>query len=308
MRLHPTHPPPAGKEHSIEKVSPWSCGRLQPLRAPETFPAPRGNPPRECIPGSVHGEACRTLMTEIKLSLDMQRERDMTIASASSGSVRPIESRSLSEQVTNEIRRSILAGGLPPGQSLSLRKLAEKLDVSFIPVRDALRVLEAEGLVVNPPGRSATVAPLDLEEFHAIYRVRRLIEPDLARRAVPLLEDAELDRLYQAAAEFGGAERSMDDIYGDHRAFHLALVAPAASAWDIRILMMSERATERYVRIGFGLLDPDPGEHDRRREAHQLLIDEFRKRDPEIAARALDEHLARNEDLAHNALSGSVTQ
>jgi len=232
----------------------------------------------------------------------------MTIASASSGSVRPIESRSLSEQVTNEIRRSILAGGLPPGRSLSLRKLAEQLDVSFIPVRDALRVLEAEGLVVNPPGRSATVAPLDLEEFHAIYRVRRLIEPDLARRAVPLLEDAELDRLYQAAAEFGGAERSMDDIYGDHRAFHLALVAPAASAWDIRILMMSERATERYVRIGFGLLDPDPGEHDRRREAHQLLIDEFRKRDPEIAARALDEHLARNEDLAHNALSGSVTQ
>ena len=44
----------------------------------------------------------------------------MTIASASSGSVRPIETRSLSEQVTNEIRRSILAGALPPGQSLSL--------------------------------------------------------------------------------------------------------------------------------------------------------------------------------------------
>lgn len=230
----------------------------------------------------------------------------MTIASASSGSVRPIESRSLSEQVTNEIRRSILAGGLPPGRSLSLRKLAEQLDVSFIPVRDALRVLEAEGLVVNPPGRSATVAPLDLEEFHAIYRVRRLIEPDLARRAVPLLEDAELDQLYQAAAEFGGTERSMDDIYGDHRAFHLALVAPAASAWDIRILMMSERATERYVRIGFGLLDPDPTEHDRRRDAHQLLIDEFRKRAPQVAARALDEHLAHNEELAHNALSGSV--
>jgi len=57
---------PRGKEHSIEKVSPWSCGRSQPLRAPETFPAPRGNPPRECIPGSVHGEACRTLLTEIK--------------------------------------------------------------------------------------------------------------------------------------------------------------------------------------------------------------------------------------------------
>ena len=230
----------------------------------------------------------------------------MTIASASSGSVRPIETRSLSEQVTNEIRRSILAGALPPGQSLSLRRLADQLDVSFIPVRDALRVLEGEGLVVNPPARSASVAPLDLEEFHAIYRVRRLLEPDLARRSVSQLKNAELDRLYQAAAEFGGSERSMDDIYDDHRAFHLALLAPAASAWDIRILMMSERASERYVRIGFGLLDPDPTEHDRRRDAHQLLIDEFRKRTPQVAARALDEHLAHNEELAHNALSGSV--
>jgi DNA-binding GntR family transcriptional regulator len=230
----------------------------------------------------------------------------MTIAAASSGSVRPIETRSLSEQVTNEIRRSILAGALPPGQSLSLRRLADQLDVSFIPVRDALRVLEGEGLVVNPPARSASVAPLDLEEFHAIYRVRRLLEPDLARRSVSQLEEAELDRLYQAAAEFGGAERSMDDIYDDHRAFHLALLAPAASAWDIRILMMSERASERYVRIGFGLLDPDPSEHDRRRDAHQLLVDEFRKRAPQVAARALDEHLAHNEELAHNALSGSV--
>ena len=231
----------------------------------------------------------------------------MTVASASSSSVRPIETRSVSEQVTNEIRRSILAGTLPPGQNLSLRKLAEQLDVSFIPVRDALRVLEAEGLVVNPPGRSATVAPLDLQEFHAIYRVRRLLEPGLARPAVQRIADAELDRLYRAAAEFGGTERSMDDIYDDHRAFHLALLAPAASAWDIRILTMSERAAERYVRIGFGRLDPDPGEHDRRREAHQLLVDQFRKRDPEAAARALDQHLAHNEDLAHNALCGSVT-
>ena len=230
----------------------------------------------------------------------------MPVASASSGSIRPIETRSVSEQVTNEIRRSILAGALPPGQSLSLRRLADQLAVSFIPVRDALRVLESEGLVVNPPGRSATVAPLDLEEFHAIYRVRRLLEPDLARRSVRLLADAELDRLHQAAAEFGGAERSMDDIYDDHRAFHLALLAPAASAWDIRILMMSERASERYVRIGFGLLDPDPTEHDRRREAHQLLVDELRRRDPEVAARVLDQHLAHNEDLAHRALFGSA--
>ena len=230
----------------------------------------------------------------------------MSTASQTPDTVRPIESRSLSEQVTTELRRSILSGALLPGQSLSLRKLADQLGVSFIPVRDALRVLEGEGLVVNPPGRSATVAPLDLEEFHAIYRVRRMLEPDLARRSCADLAEEELDRLWQAAAEFGGPDRSMDDIYDDHRAFHMALLAPAASTWDSRILMLLWRAGERYVRIGFGLLDPDPDEHERRREAHQLLIEEFRKRDPENAARALDEHLAHNEDLAAAALSGSL--
>lgn len=219
------------------------------------------------------------------------------------GGVRPIDSRSVSVQVTAELRRSIVSGALAPGQSLSLRKLANQLGVSFIPVRDALSVLEAEGLVINPAGRTATVAPLDLDEFHALYRIRRMLEPDLARRSVLEISDAELDRLHQAAAELGDADRTMEDIYDDHRAFHLALMAPATSAWDARILMMLWRASERYVRIAFGLLDPDPSEHDRRREAHQLLVDEFRKRDPELAARALDEHLAGNEALARTALS-----
>lgn len=200
-------------------------------------------------------------------------------------------------------RSSIVSGDLAPGQSLSLRKLADQLGVSIIPVRDALRMLEAEGLVVNPPGRSATVAPLDLDELHAIYRTRRLLEPDLARHAVRGLSSQRLDELYEVATELGDAQRSMEDIYDDHRAFHLALLAPAVTAWDERIPSLLWRAGERYIRFGFGLLDPDPLEHDRRREAHQLLVDEFRKGDPDIAARSLEEHLAHNEELARSALS-----
>ncbi len=73
----------------------------------------------------------------------------MALTSQTLGSVRPIESRSLSEQVTAELRRSILSGALAPGQNLSLRKLADVLHVNFIPVRDALRVLEGEGMTVE---------------------------------------------------------------------------------------------------------------------------------------------------------------
>lgn len=212
--------------------------------------------------------------------------------------VRAISPQSVSSQVTSELRRSIVSGDLAPGQNLSLRKLADQLGVSFIPVRDALKVLEGEGLIVNPPGRSATVAPLDLEELRAVYRIRRLLEPDLARRAVRGLTDDGLDELYHVATMMGDERRSMDDIYDDHRAFHLALLAPAASPWDERILTVLWRACERYVRIGFGLLDPDPEEHTRRAKSHQVLVDAFRTRDPDEAASSLDQHLARNETLA----------
>ena len=79
------------------------------------------------------------------------------MAPQSAPTVRPIASRSVTELVTAELRRSILSGALAPGQSFSLREIAGLLNVSFIPVREALRNLEADGLVVIQPGRSATV-------------------------------------------------------------------------------------------------------------------------------------------------------
>jgi DNA-binding GntR family transcriptional regulator len=216
--------------------------------------------------------------------------------------VRPIESRSVVDLATVELRRSILSGALAPGQSFSLREVAAMLDVSFIPVREALRNLESEGLVLSRPGRSAMVAPLDLEDLHAIYRLRRLLEPDLARRSCSLISDRELDRLAVQAAGFGDQDRSMDAIYDAHYDFHLALFAPAATSWDTRMLGMLWRAAERYIRIGFGRLDPDPDEHRRRQRAHQELIGVFRRRDPGAAARAVDTHLDHNEQIARAAL------
>ena len=216
--------------------------------------------------------------------------------------VRPVESSSMTDRVTHEIRRSILSGALAPGQRFSLREIAGMLEVSFIPVREALRNLEAESLVVTRPGRSAMVAPLDLEDLHSIYRLRRLLEPEIARRSCLLLADTELDRLARQAAAFGAEDKSMDAIYEDHHAFHMALLAPAATVWDTRLLMTLWRAAERYIRIGFGRLDPEPSEHHRREEAHGDLVAVFRRHDPDAAATAIELHLARNEQTALRAL------
>ncbi|MFI8003511.1 GntR family transcriptional regulator [Streptomyces sp. NPDC086010] len=217
--------------------------------------------------------------------------------------VKAITSRSVVEQATDELRRSILAGALAPGAEYSLRELAGMLGISFIPIREALRSLESEGLVIMRPGRSAVIAPLDLDDLHGIYRLRRTLEPEIARRSCVLLSDGELDRLALQAAEFGAREHGMADIYDDHHGFHLALLAPAATAWDIRVLTTLWRAGERYVRIGFGQLDPDPAEHERRGRAHTDLVAAFRTREPATAAAAVEQHLARNEKIAVSALS-----
>lgn len=216
--------------------------------------------------------------------------------------IRPIESRSVAEQVTAELRRSILSGTLAPGQEFSLREIADLLQVSFIPVREALRSLEGEGLVITRPGRSALVAPLDLDELRAIYRLRQRLEPEIAERSCLLLSDADLDELERQAAAFGEKTQGMNEIYEIHHAFHLALLMPAATAWDIRVLSTLWRAAERYVRIGFGLLDPDPDEHTRRARAHEQLVAAFRKREPSAAGMAIREHLSRNELTALLAL------
>lgn len=86
--------------------------------------------------------------------------------------------RSVVEQATQVLRRAILTGALAPGAEYSLRELAGMLDISFIPIREALRTLEGEGLVVMRPGRSAVVAPLGLDDLRGIYRLRRALEPE----------------------------------------------------------------------------------------------------------------------------------
>ena len=157
---------------------------------------------------------------------------------------------------------------------------------------------------VMHPGRSAVVAPLDLADLRAIYRLRR------APWSASSL-DARVCRSPTKTWTISSGRPSssatsglrMDAIHQAHHAFHLPLFAPAATAWDVRILMTLWRAAERYIRIGFGRLDPDPNEHQRREHAHVDLIAAFRRRDPDAAADAVNTHLTHNETIAHHALT-----
>jgi DNA-binding GntR family transcriptional regulator len=125
----------------------------------------------------------------------------------------PVQAASVVDQVIKEIRRSILAGALRPGQEFSLRGIADGLGVSFIPVREALRRLEGQGLVVTQRGKSACVVPLTHHELHGIYRLRRQIEPEIASRSCLLLKDENLERLDDVVKTFADERLGIDEVY-----------------------------------------------------------------------------------------------
>ena len=220
---------------------------------------------------------------------------------SSDPSVRGISSKSLVDEVTNEIARAIRSGSLRPGQEFSLREIAGQLGVSFIPVREALRHLEGQGLVVMRRNRSAMVAPLDVDDLKGIYRLRRRIEPDLVAASCRLLGDADYTKLESVLDVFGDEKVGIDDVYDAHHDFHRELLRPAATAWDLRTLETLWRAAERYVRVAFAGRDR---EHKRRVAAHAVLLDACRSREGRVVRRLVDHHLAENERFALEAISG----
>lgn len=223
------------------------------------------------------------------------------MADSSSSLVRPIDAVSVVDQVTLEIRRSILSGGLEPGQEFSLRGLAEQLGVSLIPVRESLRRLETEGLLITRRARSAIVAPLDLKELHDIYRLRRQVEPEIAGRSCLLMKEFQLDDLQTLQRQHAAAV-DPEARHEAHRALHLAMLAPAATAWDLRVIDMLWNAAERYVRFAFRTFEKTPAEPKRRDRAHSDVVSAFRTRDPGAVAAALQEHLDRTEQFAVSAI------
>lgn len=102
------------------------------------------------------------------------------------------------------VRNAILSGAIQPGERLRQEELAEVFETSRIPVREALRALEYEGLVTSEPHRGFTVTTLDADHVDEIYELRILLESQAVRLAVPLLTDEDLrdiEAFYQAMVD-----------------------------------------------------------------------------------------------------------
>jgi GntR family transcriptional regulator, rspAB operon transcriptional repressor len=193
----------------------------------------------------------------------------------------PEDRQTLAESITGRLRQLILDGQLPPGQALRPADLAPRLGVSVMPVREALRILEAEGLVTFRPRIGARVAEIKEEDVEELYLVRVALEGLAARLGAANLTDAGLGELHEAFDEMTAARARDDfDAFSQYdREFHRrqyaasgrpGLVKRILDLWDVgrRIYAIAPRTGE--------FMDPAY-------EAHRAILEALDRRDADAA-------------------------
>lgn len=200
--------------------------------------------------------------------------------------------RSVEESVTEVLREGILEGRLKPGQRLAQSELSEELGVSRIPLRDALRRLEAEGLVSIDGRRGARVSSLTAADVQEVYEMRMMLEAECARRAISSLEDEDAERLVQLSLVMDRV--ASDPVEGPEarREFYSELYALAGRPRMRETILMLRALVLRYHVLT----------HSGHHRAHEELRSCIRERDGDRGAAMIRAHL----DLARQDLIESL--
>jgi DNA-binding GntR family transcriptional regulator len=167
--------------------------------------------------------------------------------------MRPIVDAERAEQVTalemvlSAVRTGILSGVIEPGERLRQEELAEIFDTSRIPVREALRALEYEGLVTSEPHRGFTVTTLDADHITEIYELRSLLESQAVRLAVPLLTDEDLRDLEQLSHQMADASNPEAALAARER-FYLRLYSVSGRPRLVGLIARLRQEVARTLR------------------------------------------------------------
>jgi DNA-binding GntR family transcriptional regulator len=202
--------------------------------------------------------------------------------------------------VHERLRNAILRGEVPAGYTASQAALASRLEVGRTPLREALRMLQREGLVVSEPNRPVRVAGLSSSDAEELYVMRISLEAVAIRITVPRLVSADIAELEGLLAQMDHYMRARDNtgLRQPHRAFHLALVAGSGPRVTETIGQLFDHA-ERY-RLAFGAATPEI--LDQRREEHRSIVDAVSVGDTDLAADRLVAHYAHTAALVFAGL------
>lgn len=200
----------------------------------------------------------------------------------------PLIGRSvLADQVRDRLLESVLSGRYAPDARIVETQVARELGTSQAPVREALRALEAIGIVEISPFRGARVRRPSRREILEAYAVRSALETLAARLAVPRMSEVDLAELLSlgGAMEVAAAAADASGVAEADAAFHGRIVELA----DNTTLLKTWRALQPYSRTYLSLVVPgaDPAWS---AHLHTPILDALRRRDADAVAAALDSH------------------
>ncbi|MGI5282496.1 GntR family transcriptional regulator [Nonomuraea polychroma] len=195
-----------------------------------------------------------------------------------------------SQRVADHLREAILSGAIAPGARIRQEELAERLGASRLPVREALRMLEAEGLTEHHPRRGARVPLLGRHEVDVIYQMRERLEPLALAESIPRLtaDDHRRLALIQDKIE---ANTDIGEFLALDREFHLLTYSGCAIEQLSAMVVRMWNATQHHRRAFMQLTGPA-----RRwvvNAEHRLLLDAIERRDAVDAERCLSGHIRR---------------
>lgn len=217
----------------------------------------------------------------------------------------PISRETLHDRVYAALRRSLIHGAFATGEMMRIQELAERLQTSTMPVREALARLVSEQALEALPNRSVRVPVINRERLEDLARARTLIEGQIVALALPNLTAADFARLRQLAGECEAAFRSDDDDRARvtselNHAFHYSIYRAARSPVMIPIIESLWLQSGPYVQAAAALHEERrdlPGAHH-----HWALIEAMERGDEAGAIKALTDDISRSFNLVRQRL------
>jgi DNA-binding GntR family transcriptional regulator len=204
----------------------------------------------------------------------------------------PIPAHLARSVIEETLRSAILDGRIPCGTALRQQDLADLFGVSRMPVREALRQLEAQALLNVVAHKGAVVAPLVQGDAVETYALRILLESEALRLSIPLLESEDLEHAARYIDELE-TEKNYTEIGRLNRLFHMSLYCKAPNQRLLRLVEEGLNEEERFLRfnleaMGLGKLS---------QEDHRALLRAVENRDIEGSVKLLAHHLNRGVEV-----------
>ena len=214
-----------------------------------------------------------------------------------------IPRQSLTSAVADKLRDQIIRGEIPEGAQLRQDAIAAQYQVSRIPVREALRQLDAEGLIAIVPNRGAVVPTLSPDDIEELFSIRALLEPEVLMLSIPRLTQEDFAEAQAILRTYVSELRRDDHVSAWGRLnwqFHSTLYSRANQPRFMAIIRNVNNSGERYTRLQLYLT------HGIRRanEEHHQILELCRERDVAAACKLLRQHI----EYAGQSLKEAVQQ